>query len=143
MATDALVAGGGTLAHLSQETVQKLNAVLPDSWSRGNPVDIIGDAPAERYVAALKILLEDPQSDAVLLIDAPTAIVPSVQIAEACAPLIRGAQRNVLASWLGGEGVRQADTIFTAAGIPTYPTPEEAVCAFLQLVNYRRNQVVS
>ncbi|HSF47351.1 MAG TPA: CoA-binding protein, partial [Burkholderiales bacterium] len=140
MATDAFVAGSGKLAQLSEQTIEELNAVLPPTWSHGNPVDIIGDAPVERYTAALKILLEDPQADAVLFIHAPTAIVPSAHIAEACVPLLGDTRRNVLACWLGGEGVKQADAIFTAAQIPTYTTPEEAAGAFLQLIDYRRNQ---
>jgi acetyltransferase len=140
MATDALILGQGRLAEPSQETLRKLDAVLPATWSRGNPVDIIGDAPTERYVQTLQILLEDPQSDAVLFIHAPTAIVESSEIAAAVAPAIAKASRNVLACWMGGDAVKQARAIFARAGIPTYDTPEEAVRAFLQVVQYRRNQ---
>ena len=118
----------------------KLDAILPFTWSRGNPVDIIGDAPVERYVQTLQILLDDPQSDAVLFIHAPTAIVPSADIAAAAVPVVRKAQRNVLACWLGGDAVREAKDTFERAGIPTYDTPEEAVSAFVQIVQYRRNQ---
>ncbi len=140
MATDALIAGKGLLAELAPETLHKLDAVLPATWSRGNPVDIIGDAPTERYVQALQILFEDPQSDAVLFIHAPTAIVESSEIATAVAPAIEKASRNVLACWMGGDAVGQARAIFSQACIPTYDTPEEAVHAFLQVVQYRRNQ---
>ena len=139
MATDALIAEGGHLAPLSEATMAMLDRLLPAAWSRGNPVDIIGDAPAERYVGALRAVLADPASDAVLFIHAPTAIVPAVEIARACVPLLDGS-RSVFACWLGGEGVREADAIFTAAGIPTYATPESAVRGFLTLVKYRRNQ---
>jgi len=140
MATDALIEHQGRLAELSQETLQKLDAILPPTWSHGNPVDIIGDAPTERYVQALQILLENPQADAVLFIHAPTAIVESSEIATAVAPAIEKASRNVLACWMGGDAVRQARAIFSQACIPTYDTPEEAVRAFLQVVQYRRNQ---
>jgi acetyltransferase len=140
MATDALILGQGRLAELSQETLRKLDTVLPATWSRGNPVDIIGDAPTERYVQTLQILLDDAQSDAVLFIHAPTAIVESSEIAAAVAPALAKASRNVLACWMGGDAVKQARAIFARAGIPTYDTPEEAVRAFLQVVQYRRNQ---
>ena len=140
MATDALVAGGGAMAQLSADTLRKLDEVLPATWSRGNPADIIGDAPAERYVATLKILLEDPQADAILFIHAPTAIVPSADIAAALAPLAKASSRNLLACWLGGDAVAGARKIFADAGIPTYATPEEAVIAYLQIVQFRRNQ---
>jgi acetyltransferase len=140
MATDALILGQGRLAEPSQETLRNLDAVLPATWSRGNPVDIIGDAPTERYMQTLQILLDDAQSDAVLFIHAPTAIVESSEIAAAVAPAIAKASRSVLACWMGGDAVKEARAIFARTGIPTYDTPEEAVRAFLQVVQYRRNQ---
>lgn len=140
MATDALITSGGKLSALADTTLQKLDVVLPSTWSHGNPVDIIGDAPAERYVQTLEELLHDPQSDAILFIHAPTAIVPSADIAKAIAPLAQQASRNILACWLGGDAVAQARHIFSEAGIPTYDTPEEAVQGFMQIVQYRRNQ---
>jgi acetyltransferase len=138
MAADALALGGGRLASLSEETLRRLDRLLPATWPRANPVDIIGDAPASRYVAALQALLEDPGVDAVLFMHAPTAIVPAEDIARACAPL--GAKGQMLACWLGGAGLDGARRIFHEAGIADYSTPEEAVAGFLQVVNYRRNQ---
>lgn len=140
MATDALLAEDGRLAALSDETLARLDGVLPPLWSRANPVDIIGDAPPERYRQTLEVLLTDKGNDAVLFLHAPTAIVPSAEIAEAVAPLIRDARRLVLTSWLGGDAVAEARRLAGAAGAPTYETPEQAVAAFLHIVNYRRNQ---
>ena len=140
MATDALVCGGGRLATLSNETLRRLGEVLPPTWSHANPVDIIGDAPAERYRQTLELLLADDQSDAILFIHAPTAIVPSADIARAIAPLARGASRNILACWLGGDAVAEARKVFADAGIPTFNTPEDAVNGYLQIVHYRQNQ---
>lgn len=140
LATDALIAGQGKLAELSPAVLARMNAVLPTGWSHANPVDINSDAPPEQYVQALELLLQDPQSDAILFIHAPTAIVPSVDIAKAMLPLVKSAQRNILSCWLGGAGVAQARRIFSEAGMPTYDTPEEAVRGFMQIVQYRRNQ---
>jgi acetyltransferase len=140
MATDALVAGGGAMAQLSADTLRQLDAVLPSTWSHGNPADIIGDAPAERYAATLSILLQDPQADAILFIHAPTAIVPSADIARAIAPLAQASSKNILSCWLGGDAVAEARQVFAEAGLPTYSTPEEAVSAYLQIVQFRRNQ---
>lgn len=142
MATDVLVRAGGLLATLGPDTVSRLDAVLPANWSRGNPVDIIGDAPVGRYTDALRILLDAGELDAVLLIHAPTAIVPSTAIADALAPIARDAQRLVLSSWLGGDAVAGARRSFSAAGLPTYETPEDAVKAFMQTISYRRNQAM-
>jgi acetyltransferase len=140
MATDALVAGGGALASLAPATVASLSLGLPANWSHGNPVDIIGDAPVERYRLALQALLGEPGADAVLLIHAPTAIVPSSDIARALLPLLRTATRPVLICWMGGDSVAQARNLCVDAGIPVFDTPEEAVRGFLQLVHYQRNQ---
>jgi acetyltransferase len=140
MATDTLIAAGGRLAALSPQTLQKLDAFLPANWSHGNPIDIIGDAPAERYVETMEVLLQGPDVDATLFIHAPTAIVPSVDIATALVPVAKKASRNILACWLGGDGLAPARHSFSDAGIPTYETPEKAVRGFMQMVRYRRNQ---
>ena len=140
LAADALSLGQGTLAALVPGTIARLDAVLPDNWSRGNPVDIIGDAPVERYTQALDILLHAPEVDGVLFMHAPTAIVPAAQIAAACAPLLRDAATPVLSCWLGGAVVEPARRLFAEAGLATYTTPEHAVAGWLQLVQYHRNQ---
>ena len=142
MATDALIDAGGRLSSLSDTTRSLLDDVLPANWSHGNPVDIIGDAPAARYADTLRALLQDEQGDALLLIHAPTAIVPSAEIATAVAPLLANAGRMTLSCWLGGDAVAQARIIFAAAGIPTYATPEDAVAGFMQVLQYRRNQTL-
>jgi acetyltransferase len=140
MAADALSLAGETPGSLSDETRRRLDAVLPAAWSKANPIDIIGDAPVERYGKALSVLLDDGGSDSVLFIHAPTAIVGSEEIARTCAPLIAESSRTLLGCWLGGQGVAAARQVFNKAGIPTYQTPEEAVQAFLHLLAYRRNQ---
>ncbi|MBI2880545.1 MAG: GNAT family N-acetyltransferase [Candidatus Tectomicrobia bacterium] len=140
IATDALVSGGGRLAELSEETLRRLDAAMPSYWSRGNPVDIAGDAPGERYAEALKALLDDPGVDAVLAMHVPTAIASSEEAAREIVRVAKGASRNVLTSWLGREAVAKARRLFADAGVPTYDTPDKAVRAFLHMVKYRRNQ---
>lgn len=142
MATDELICSGGSLASFSAPTLARLDELLPTTWSHANPVDIIGDAPASRYAGALRVLLQDTGSDAILFIHAPTAIVSSVEIANTLVPLAGDALRNILACWLGADAVAEARGIFANAGIPTFDTPEEAVHAFLQIVHYRRNQAL-
>ena len=139
MAADAAAYAGIELTTLSPELIGKLDAVLPDNWSRANPVDIIGDAPAERYVDALKVLREEHDS-AILFVQAPTAIVPSAEIAQALLPLASARPPRVLGSWLGHSAVAEARKLFREAGIPDYNTPEEAVRAFSFLRQYHRHQ---
>lgn len=143
MAADAAAFCGVTLSALSDATHKSLDAVLPSNWSHGNPVDIIGDAPIARYEQALKVLLADPGAGAVLFIHAPTAIVPSADIARALVPLVRHqahAPVRLMSCWLGDKAVAQARQIFQDAGIANFDTPEQAVRAFSMMVRYRCNQ---
>jgi acetyltransferase len=140
MAADAAARAGIPLAEPSASLLQKLDAALPANWSHGNPIDIIGDAPVERYTATLSALLEDESAGAVLFLHAPTAIVRSDDIARACLPLLRKGTPRVMSAWLGDAAVAQARKSFEQAGVPDYPTPEEAVRAFGMLRTYRRNQ---
>jgi len=142
IATDALVAGGGQLAEFGPETMRRLDALLPPTWSRGNPVDMIGDADGERYVHTLRILLDDPGVDAILVMNAPSALAPSEAAARAIIETVHQADRPILTSWLGGESAGRARRIFAQANIPTYDTPEAAVRAFLHIVRYQRNQEI-
>jgi len=140
LAVDALIQGGGTLAELSADTLAKLNAVLPDTWSHSNPVDIIGDAPGERYSATLDILCKAPEVDAILAMHCPTATASSTEAAQAIVDTAKKNQANLLSSWIGGQVVAEARRMFRDAGIATYETPEGAVQAFMHMVRYRRNQ---
>ena len=140
MAADAAAVAGVALAPLSDATKAALDRGLPPTWSHANPVDIIGDAPVERYVHTLKTLLARPDSGTLLFMHAPTAIVPSAEIAAALLPLARAVPGRLLGCWLGDAAVKDARALFHGAGIPTYDMPEEAVRAFSMLVTYRRNQ---
>jgi acetyltransferase len=146
MATDHLGDRGGTLAALSEGTLAALDEVLPPIWSRGNPVDIIGDADAERYGAALDVLLDVPEADAVLVINCPTALASSTENAEAVVALLEARRqkgmrvRPVLAVWLGDGASQAARQLFAARNIASFATPAEGVDGFMQLVNYGRVQ---
>ena len=140
MAADAAARSGVALYEPDAALLARLDAVLPATWSHGNPVDLIGDAPVARYTAALAALLAEPRSGAVLFMHAPTAIVASADIARACAPLVAAARDRVLGCWLGDASVAEARLIFRQAGIADYATPEDAVRAFSMLLTYRRNQ---
>lgn len=139
MAVDALIEHGGTLADLNPITMAALDRVLPPTWSHGNPIDIIGDAPAERYAAALHAVMTDPGVDAVLVMHAPTAIAPSLAPAEAVIAAAKGTTKNILTCWSGGDSILPARKAFAEAGLVSYDTPDGAVRAFTHMVDYRRN----
>ena len=141
LASDALIDAGGTLAVLSAETLAKLDAVLPAAWSRTNPIDIIGDADAERYTAAVRALLGASEADALLVLNCPTAVTsPDAAAAAVIAALDPHDRSTLLTSWVGDASAALGRTRFRTAGVPTYDAPEQAVRAFMQMVDYRRNQ---
>jgi acetyltransferase len=141
LAADALEAWGGHLSNLSPEVVEALNGALPPTWSHGNPVDILGDASGKRYAAALGALLKNKDQDAILVMNCPTGVVApdeAVEAVLAAAPASRSPP--ILTCWLGEATATVARRRFAAAGTPSYETPDEAVRAFMHLVEYRRNQ---
>ncbi len=140
LARDALAYGGGVGAQFSSDSQARLDALLAPGWRRGNVVNLQGRAAPELYRETLEILLADPQVDALLLIQSPTATVASRDVADAIAPLVRSASKTLLSCWLGGSAVSEARAIASGARLPAYRTPEDAVAGFLQLVHYRRNQ---
>jgi acetyltransferase len=140
MAVDALAGGAGRLATLSPRTIEWLDKVLPATWSRANPVDIIGDAPPERYAAALQIVLDDDGVDAVLVMHAPTAIVSSIEPAKLVIEVARSAKRPILTCWLGRDAVLGSRRAFAEAGIAGFDSPDGAVRAFNHMLEYRTTQ---
>jgi acetyltransferase len=139
MATDALVAANGVLAKLSEKTMAKLNENLPPFWSHRNPVDVLGNARAKRVAKATQIVLEDDDVDAVLVILTPQAMTNTNATAKEISTLVSITTKPILAAWLGGQSMHEADDILVEAGIPSYKTPEQAIRAFMTMVSYSRN----
>jgi acetyltransferase len=143
LATDRLIAEGGRLAELNADTLGKLDAVLPATWSHGNPVDIIGDADAKRYGDAVGVLMADANVDAVLVIYCPTAVGSSEDAAKGLIGALAqpdARKKNVFACWMGEASVAQGRAALMAAQVPDLETPERAVRAFMYLVRYRQSQ---
>lgn len=140
LAADALAEAGGTLASLEPELVAELDAALPPTWSRANPLDIVGDADAARYGRALEIVRRSQAWDALLVMLVPTALVDNTAVAHSVIEFAARSRRPLFAVWMGGPAVAAARAAFTAAGISQYETPTSAVRAWLQLVHYARNQ---
>ena len=142
LATDALAASGEAVATLSPETLAALAQAAPAGWSKGDPVDILGDAHPRLYGAAAKILLAAPEVDALLAINCPTAVADSAAAADAviAAATSQAGGKPVLAAWLGGAGARRSHRRFVAASIPCFETPEAAARAFAQLTQLQRHR---
>jgi acetyltransferase len=143
LATDALADYGGALAELSPATIEKLDAALPPTWSRGNPVDVLGDAGGERYRQALEALLSDRNADAILVMNCPTAVADSADAARAVIAVAAKAPRAaILSCWLGESAAEESRRLFAENRVPSYETPNEAIRALMHLVNYHRNQEI-
>jgi acetyltransferase len=140
MAADRATDQGIELSSLSEETLIALNKVLPDVWSHGNPVDIIGDAPPERYQQALDICLADPGVDGAIVILTPQAMTRPTEVAEAVIQSAGKSKKPIMTSWMGGAQVEKARLLFNRARVPDFGTLENAVDAFSYLGTYNRNQ---
>jgi acetyltransferase len=139
MATDTLARYGQEPAPLDPESMQALDAFLPPFWSRGNPIDILGDASAERFGSALEVCFNSKNLDGVLVILAPQALTAPLAVAETLAAAVKERRYPVFTCWMGGKSIGRAVEVLNEAGIPTYDTPERAVRAFLYMVDYARN----
>ena len=142
MATDALIARGGKLAKLSDKTMDLLDGVLPPFWSKGNPIDVVGDAKADYYRAAVEACLDDDTVDGILIIFTQQAGSEPAEIAKSIVDLVNSRpfkNKTVLTSFMGFEAVMHANKIFSANDIPTYSTPEQAVKTYMYMYNYERN----
>ncbi|MBU1055479.1 MAG: bifunctional acetate--CoA ligase family protein/GNAT family N-acetyltransferase [Proteobacteria bacterium] len=139
MAVDALSDYGMEPIALSAETIQKLDEVLPHYWSHSNPIDLIGDADHDRYLKAVKICIDAPEIDGLLVILVPQGLNDPENIAKMLADFLKNNPFPVFTSWLGGAGVEKGRQILNDAGIPTFDTPERAVRAFMDLDKHAKN----
>ncbi|MFP8965330.1 GNAT family N-acetyltransferase [Pokkaliibacter sp. CJK22405] len=140
LAVDALHQSGGTLAELSEESINQLAGILPPFWNRSNPIDLNSPATPERFAHAIEILARDKGVDAILVIHAPTRMAPSIDTAEAILRISPKVTASLLTSFMGRASAIAARNLVSASGIPTYITPEKAIEGFMHLVHYRRNQ---
>ncbi len=136
LATDALASVGGELADLAPETMKKLNGFLPPHWSRGNPVDLLGDADPERYRRGVAVVLQDPGVDGVLAVLTPQQMSEPTRTAEALTQIGDRQGKPLLASWMGGEDVAAGIDFFNEGGIPTFPYPDTAAQVFHYMWQY-------
>ncbi len=140
MATDALARYGQEPAPLDSQTLQKLDALLPPFWSRSNPVDMLGDASAQRFRETLDVCLDAPDMDGILIIFIPQALNDPALVAREVVSAMKGRRYPVFTCWMGGKQIERALEILNENRIPTYETPERAIRAFMFMVAYSANQ---
>jgi acetyltransferase len=139
LATDMLITNGGELTPISDESMRQLNELLPPHWSHNNPIDVLGDSDATRYAKAAEIASKDPNSDGLLVILTPQAMTDPTETAQRLLPLAQETRKPILASWMGGGTVVEAERILSSAGIPSYHYPDAAARAFCSMWKYSSN----
>lgn len=139
LAADALLHGGGELAPLPQATIERLNALLPPHWSHGNPIDVLADTDAAGFIHAIEAATQNPESDGFLIICAPMGIAEQTATAKELIRSVALPKKPMLASWMGGAGIAEAENILQQAGIPNFPYPETAARIFNYMWKYSYN----
>lgn len=143
MAIDAMARCQIEPAELSEKCLADLDRILPQHWSGGNPVDILGSADAQRYDQVLDILTREPRLHGLMVIMAPQALTTPLEVAEKLAQRVKGLRFPVFAVWMGGRDMAPAIQFLNDAGVATYPSPERAVLAFSTMVQHSRNLELS
>ncbi len=140
MATDRLIARGGRLSQLSNETIQTLKSVLPSYCSIANPIDIYEEADPTRFRNVMEICLKDPNSNGFLIIYTPQGATGPIALAKIIVDLAKQIKKPILASLMSEDNrCRKARRILQGNGIPSFTAPEEAVSTFMYMYNYTRN----
>ncbi|MEX0788547.1 MAG: acetate--CoA ligase family protein [Anaerolineales bacterium] len=142
LAADALERAGLALARFEPERLRGLEAHLPDAASASNPVDLLGDARADRYRLALEQVLADPGVDAVLVMLAPQALTESFETAQVVVRASQTARIPVLACFMGEVAVREGVAHLEAHRVPNFPFPERAAQVLRAMAEYRRARAV-
>lgn len=139
LATDATILSGAKLSSLSENTLHALNQILPEAWSHANPVDLLGDARADRYEKTLEIVLQDPSSEGILVILSPQDMTEPEATALALKKQAHNSKKPILASWMGGDLVQKGKEILSEAGIPNFSFPDSASETFARICHYKKN----
>ena len=137
LATDALERSGMLLSRFELETLKTLEEQLPDAASAANPVDVLGDARADRYSFALETVSTDPNVDGLLILLTPQAMTEIEATAHTVGTLAQKTDKPILACFMGEAEVQAGITILQDYGVPNYPFPERAAHSFKAMSDYR------
>ncbi len=140
LAADAASDAGIVLAAIGDETMRRLDALLPQTWSKGNPIDIIGDADCARFAGAFEAVLADDSNDGVLVLFCPTIRLGSAEIAKALVPIAAASSKPVVSAWLGESDAAQGRSLLKQAGYAAMRSPEQGVESFAYLAQFVRHR---
>lgn len=136
LATDALERLDINLSRFEVDTIHSLEQELPDAASAANPVDVLGDARADRYSFALDAVSKDPNVDGLMVILTPQAMTQIEDTAQAVCDLAARSEKPILCCFMGEKRVKAGIEVLTKHGIPNYPFPDRAAKAFKAMSDY-------
>jgi acetyltransferase len=142
MAADCAVEWGVSIPDLDEDTMKKLDEILPPQWSHNNPVDILGDAAPELYGKAVSMCLESKETDGVAVFLTPQAMTRPTEAARQVIEAAGKSKKPTVTCWMGEEQVAEARRLFTEHHVPTFQTPEACIQAFSYLSNHYRGQLL-
>jgi acetyltransferase len=136
MSTDAVGDSGLSMASFTDDTLATLDETMPEAANIFNPVDVLGDAPTERYADALDVVLEDPNVGSVIVVACPTAVMDFEDLAEVIVEKAQAYETPIAASLMGGDSARDAEEILDDVGVPSYFDPARGVQSLDALRQY-------
>ena len=136
LTVDAMEKVGLDLVKFDDETTAKLKECIPDEGSANNPIDVLGDAPVQRYQESLDIVLHDERVDSLIVMVCPTASADPDGIAQAILDGRRDSKKPIIVVNMGGPSFEDANELLRENGIPTYVFPETAVHALSAMTNF-------
>jgi acetyl coenzyme A synthetase (ADP forming)-like protein len=139
MAADAIEQQGLTFAKLTDQTVERLSSKLPAAANLYNPIDVLGDALADRYEFALNVVRDDPNVDIILVLLTPQAMTEPAATAEAITRIAKEKPpKPILTCFLGADKVQEGVRILRRGNIPQIDTVESAVATAKVMADYAR-----
>lgn len=136
LAADATEKSSLNMARLSNSTIERMKEFLPPYASLYNPVDLIGDAPAERYRKTLEVVIDDPQVHSILVLLTPTASAEIIETAEAIIDVSKKTKKPIFVNYMGGQRTRPGQKMLSDAGIPCSIYPEPLIKSIETMYNY-------
>ena len=140
ISADSVVENGLEMADLGEETRRKLLEVLPRSASIMNPIDVLGDALAQRFADASEIVLKNENCDALVILLTPQIMTQIKKTAEMIGAVSKKYNKPVLCSFIGGSLVGEGEKILNSMHIPSFRFPERAIYALGKMWNFKKKQ---
>jgi len=141
VATDKIESHGLSMARFSKETIEELRLNLPPEAGIYNPVDVLGDARAERFRFALEKVLKDDNVDSAVVLLCPVAVTQPVETAQVLVELNKAyPDKPLIAAYMGGETLAEGTRLLATGGVPTFAMPEPAIGALAGMTKYTEFQ---